>query len=45
MAPPLAREGECLDWLLIVNRRNLQRVLCVFVSPHPCGLAARRVLW
>ena len=23
---------ECLDWLLIVNRRHLERVLCVFVD-------------
>jgi transposase InsO family protein len=26
---------ECLDWLLIVNRRHLQHVLCVFVDHRP----------
>lgn len=26
--------GECLDWLLIVNRRHLERVLRVYVAHH-----------
>jgi putative transposase len=26
--------GECLDWLLILNRRHLERVLRVFVDHH-----------
>ncbi len=26
--------SECLDWLLIVNRRHLERVLCVFVDHY-----------
>jgi putative transposase len=25
---------ECLDWLLILNRRHLERVLCIFVEHH-----------
>lgn len=25
---------ECLDWLLIVNRRHLEQVLCVFVDQY-----------
>jgi putative transposase len=26
--------GECLDWLLILNRRHLERVLCVFIDHY-----------
>jgi putative transposase len=26
--------SECLDWLLILNRRHLERVLCVFVRHY-----------
>jgi transposase InsO family protein len=26
--------AECLDWLLIVDRRHLERVLRVFVDPY-----------
>jgi putative transposase len=29
-----AVRGECLDWLLIVNRRHLERVLRVFVDHY-----------
>jgi len=29
-----AARRECLDWLLIVNRRHLERVLCVFVDHY-----------
>ena len=25
---------ECLDWLLIVNRRHLEHVLCVYVDHY-----------
>jgi putative transposase len=33
---------ECLDWLLIVNRRHLERVLRVFVDHYNCtGRTAR----
>jgi putative transposase len=28
--------GECLDWLLIVNRRHLERVLRFFVDHYGC---------
>jgi putative transposase len=28
--------SECLDWLLIVNRRHLERVLHVFVEHYGC---------
>src|SRR5438132_7698383 len=26
--------AECLDWLLILNRRHLERVLCVYVDHY-----------
>jgi transposase InsO family protein len=26
--------AECFDWLLITNRRHLERVLCVFVDHY-----------
>jgi putative transposase len=26
--------AECLDWLLILNRRHLERVLCIFVDHY-----------
>jgi len=28
--------AECLDWLLILNRRNLERVLRIFVDHYGC---------
>ena len=34
--------GECLDWLLILNRRHLERVLRVFVEHYNTQQAAPR---
>ena len=28
--------AECLDWLLILNRRHLERVLRVYVDHYGC---------
>jgi transposase InsO family protein len=28
--------AECLDWLLILNRRHLERVLCVYADHYGC---------
>jgi len=33
--------SECLDWLLILNRQHLERVLRVFVHHYATGRTAR----
>ncbi|MDP9232438.1 MAG: hypothetical protein M3O73_06680 [Actinomycetota bacterium] len=35
--------NECLDWLLILNRRHLERVLCVYVDHYNAQRPHRRL--